>query len=184
MLVKGANRSSVNTRAKIKKAFVELLYEKKKLADISVSELVRKVDINRSTFYAHYTDLLAVSADIENDVSKAALDYELETRGDVLRYIETICDHFYKNREMYSMLLSSRESMHALAKLRRMICDKLLKVYETYSSDRLIGFKLELLTDGMAEQFIRYFRSKSAYRFEELKSNFVACADQLFTERV
>lgn len=180
MRVKGVNKSSVGTRTKIKKAFVELLHEKKKLAEISVSELVRRVDINRSTFYAHYTDLGAVAAEIESDVTRAALDYELKTKEDVLAYIGSICTHFYENREMYSMLLSSRESMHSLAKLRKMICDKLLAVYRKNSSDAMIGFKLELLTDGMAEQFIRYFRGKSSYAFEELRDNFIRCADQLF----
>lgn len=184
MLVKGINKSSVNTKAKIKKAFVELMYEKKRIADISVSELTRRIDINRSTFYMHYTDLLAVSSDIENDVSKVTLDYAVETKEDVSRYIEAICDHFYENREIYSMLLSTRESMHSLARQRRIICDKLLRVYQKYSSDGLLVFKLELLTDGMAEQFIRYFRGKSEYSFKTIRKNFVECATQLFPERM
>lgn len=41
-----------------------------------------------------------------------------------------------------------------------MVYENLLKVYQKHAGDELILFKLELLTEGMAEQFIRYFRGK------------------------
>lgn len=180
MKVKNVNKSSINTKAQIKKAFVELIHEKKRIHDISVSELVRKVGINRSTFYTHYSDLFSVAADIESEVSKAVLDVETETKEDALNYIEYVCKTFYAHRQMYQLLLTSYESLKFLAKLRQEVYGKLLTVYEKYSEDRLISFRLAMFMDGMADQLIRYFKNKSAYDYDELTKNFVYCASKLF----
>lgn len=180
MRVKGANKASAGTRLRIKQAFVELMHEKKKIGEISVSDLARRLDIDRSTFYSHYKDLYAVASDIEADISRAALDYDVVSREDVFAYIRFLCDYFYENREMYSLLLTSYESMRYLSVVRRMVREKLLKVYQEQTSDGLIAFKLELFTDGMAEQLIRYFRGRSMWSFEEIRENFVTIASQLF----
>lgn len=54
MKVKNLNASSVKTRNLIRGTFAELLYEKKNINKITVTELVQRADINRSTFYSHY----------------------------------------------------------------------------------------------------------------------------------
>lgn len=50
------NRRSDNTRKKIKEVFIELLGSKT-INKITVKDICRKADINRSTFYAHYSDV-------------------------------------------------------------------------------------------------------------------------------
>lgn len=180
MKVKNRNRSSLATRAQIKEAFVELMHEKKRISSISVSEIVKKVGINRTTFYTHYNDLYAVVADIESDVGKAVLEKDIDSKEEIPGYLEFVCDTFYENGKEYHMLLSSYESRYYLSRLRKDVCKKLLNVYRKYSDDELIEFKLEMFTDGMAEQLIRFFRSKSRYEFEELKKDLVTCALQLF----
>lgn len=57
MKVKNLNASSVKTRNLIRDTFAELLYEKKNINKITVTELVQRADINRSTFYSHYDDV-------------------------------------------------------------------------------------------------------------------------------
>ena len=44
------------TRAQLQKALLELL-EEKDIRSITVQELARRADVNRGTFYAHYTDV-------------------------------------------------------------------------------------------------------------------------------
>ena len=44
------------TRAQLRKGLAELMQEKS-VSEITVKELVERVDINRSTFYLHYTDI-------------------------------------------------------------------------------------------------------------------------------
>jgi len=55
------------TRILIRRAFLALL-EKKPIQSISVKELCALAGINRSTFYAHYTDLNSLLQQIEDEM--------------------------------------------------------------------------------------------------------------------
>ena len=53
---KKSNLRYLETERKIQECLIELL-NKKDNDEITVSEICKKVQINRSTFYAHYLDL-------------------------------------------------------------------------------------------------------------------------------
>lgn len=53
---KAEYRSSIRSKQLIQKALIDLLQEKQ-VDKITVSDVVRKAEINRGTFYAHYTDI-------------------------------------------------------------------------------------------------------------------------------
>ena len=61
MKVQNLNKSSQKTRKLIKSVFAEMLSEKRELGKITVSELLKRADINRGTFYSHYDDIYAVA---------------------------------------------------------------------------------------------------------------------------
>ncbi len=60
-------RSSLRSKALIKRALLELMQEKA-FEKISVSDIVRKADINRGTFYAHFRDPHDVLLKIQDDM--------------------------------------------------------------------------------------------------------------------
>ena len=49
-------KSALRSRKWIRQAFMELLREKD-FEKITVTDIVNRADINRSTFYAHYPDV-------------------------------------------------------------------------------------------------------------------------------
>src|SRR5699024_6555451 len=51
----------------LKQALISLLKEKR-ISRISVKELCELADVNRSTFYAHYTDIYSLLNEMENDI--------------------------------------------------------------------------------------------------------------------
>ena len=51
MKAKNLNNSSKKTRAIIKSTFAEMLSEKKEISKISVTELVKRADINRGVLF-------------------------------------------------------------------------------------------------------------------------------------
>ena len=55
------------TRAMILAGFIQLM-QQKPVKDISVRELADLVDINRSTFYLHYTDIYDLLEQTENNL--------------------------------------------------------------------------------------------------------------------
>ena len=58
MKVKNLNHSSEKTKKLIRSTFAQLIKENDGLDKVTVSELVRRADINRGTFYNHYDSIL------------------------------------------------------------------------------------------------------------------------------
>ena len=74
MKAQNLNNSSVKTRKLIRATFAEMLSEKREISKISVTELTRRADINRGTFYSHYDDIYSVAEDYENDLIEKFFD--------------------------------------------------------------------------------------------------------------
>ena len=69
---KSQYRSALRSKKLIKNAFSELL-QKKDFEKITVTEIVNSAQLNRGTFYAHYSNTIDVLEEIENDVSEQIL---------------------------------------------------------------------------------------------------------------
>lgn len=63
------NRRRKESIEKIEKGFIELL-QTRELKEISVSDLCKKADVNRSTFYANYVDLLELADTIREKLEE------------------------------------------------------------------------------------------------------------------
>ena len=61
-------RNAVRTEKWIRRAFIELISEKKTLNKITVNELAERADITKTTFYYHYDDIYAVAEEFENEL--------------------------------------------------------------------------------------------------------------------
>ena len=64
-MAKETDRRVRKTRALLRRSLAELLCEKS-IREITVKELVERADINRSTFYLHYSDVYDMMEKIEN----------------------------------------------------------------------------------------------------------------------
>ena len=63
---KKTDRRVRKTKSQLKTGLAQLMREKS-IREITVKELVDAVDINRSTFYLHYTDIYQMLQKIEED---------------------------------------------------------------------------------------------------------------------
>ncbi|MGM9632541.1 MAG: TetR-like C-terminal domain-containing protein [Eubacteriales bacterium] len=73
MVKKAEYRSSIRSKKLIRKAFMALLTEKD-ISKITVTDIVNRADINRSTFYAHYPDVRGLIEEIENNIIEKMKD--------------------------------------------------------------------------------------------------------------
>ena len=87
---------------KIEKAFVELL-QTKEIKDITVSDLVKASELNRSTFYANYMDIFDLAEKtrekLEREFSNLFADYDyFNERSGALKMFRHIKENqiFYK----------------------------------------------------------------------------------------
>ncbi|MDD2371046.1 MAG: TetR/AcrR family transcriptional regulator C-terminal domain-containing protein [Firmicutes bacterium] len=62
------------TKMVLKKSLIELL-KKKHISKISIKEICELADINRATFYAHYTDQYDLRLNIENELIEEINNY-------------------------------------------------------------------------------------------------------------
>ena len=82
MTEKKEYRNAIRSRRMIRNAFLELLNEKE-FKKITVTDIVTRADLNRSTFYAHYPDVYGIVEEIQDEISK--------------RYIAVIEQATYRN---------------------------------------------------------------------------------------
>lgn len=101
------DRRNRRTRALLKKLMIQALRQMP-LQRISVTKLCEAADINRSTFYQHYTDIYALLRDIEEDLltetdrlCKRILQASLTPEA----VMEQIFLYIHENRDLLSLLL-------------------------------------------------------------------------------
>ncbi len=170
MKVQGLNSSSRKTRKLIKLAFAELFQEKKELRKITVTELVKRAELTRSTFYTHYDDIYDVAKDYELETIELLTcdDKVLHSNQDILNYFEEIIACLKKNEETYKMLLSSNETLYFLERLRKMATQKIFSALKNIYSSPDLELDVEFFINGVVAEFLKYFRNMSSYSLDEL----------------
>lgn len=130
MAEKKEYRSSIRSRRMIREAFKELLREKE-FGKITVTDIVTRADLNRSTFYAHYPDIHGVVEEIQDDIisRNIALIEELQYRNilkDPMPYLRSISGILDENIELFQRM-GHTETLHMrLDKFRRIMVEDIL----------------------------------------------------------
>ncbi len=107
----------VKTQHNLYQSLLDLMKDKT-FEEIKVSDICSNALINRSTFYAHYTDKYELLADYINNLKKS-LTEELEknkkisnTKEYYLEMIKLFLDHIERQREEYvSIMINNRNSI-------------------------------------------------------------------------
>lgn len=172
---KNANRSSEKTRALIKASFAELLEEKGTLDRIHVTELVGRADINRGTFYLHYTSVDELAKEISSEIAEVFLA-GLESRdpGDFTAYFDEIIEHVRANEERYRMLLSSDDPLLFLERLRTRVNGRMAEALTRGRPERRrreLELDIQCFTDGLLTAFLRYFRKEGPRDLDEIRGH-------------
>ena len=67
IMAEKVDRRVRKTKAQLRAGLARLM-QKKSIKEITVKELVDEVDINRSTFYLHYSDIYQMLESVENEL--------------------------------------------------------------------------------------------------------------------
>lgn len=181
MKAKNLNQSSFKTRKAIQDAFGELLKEKGQLEKITVTELVKRANINRSTFYLHYSDIYDIVSEIETSLMSDILDDFPTTREGLFLCIEKLLDLVHSNETLYRQVLSTDSPAYFLRRARREVSTKILEIPDiNHEPSAWTSMKVEIFVDGFCEQIVYYFRNQNPYSFEEFKEGILACAKAYF----
>ena len=172
MKVKNANHSSQKTRNIIKKTFAEMLSEKKELAKISVSELVRRADINRGTFYSHYDDIYAVAEDYENElISLFFSNAELIASTKTGKFIDLMFEYIKRNDEIYRMLCKSNDFVMIMQKFMRLAANKIIEIINASPEiveREFISLEVNSFIEGFMFEYVKCCRDASENTIDDL----------------
>lgn len=120
------------TKAQLRAGLARLM-QKKSIKEITVKELVEEVDINRSTFYLHYTDIYQMLESIEgelmDEVSHLVDDYPLDpinNKESSYPFIEQIFTILDNNKDICIALLGKNGDMAFVSRIEKLIAETVL----------------------------------------------------------
>lgn len=183
MKVQGLNSSSKKTRNLIKKTFAELMNEKKELNKITVTELVKRAKITRSTFYTHYDDIYDVINDYQLETIELLVsdDKVLNSIQDIYNYFDEIFECLKTNDEIYKMLLVSNGSIVFLEELKKLAGEKIYSALKNIiKNNEYLELDVNFYMDGVISELIKYFRGQSDYSSDELLENSKKWFEKIF----
>ena len=117
------------TKAQLRAGLARLM-QKKSIKEITVKELVEEVDINRSTFYLHYTDIYQMLESIEgelmDEISHLIDDYALDPINNKeisYPFIELIFTILDNNKDICIALLGKNGDMAFVNRIEGLIAE-------------------------------------------------------------
>ena len=134
-----ANRSVRNTKKKLREGLIRLMSEKP-VNEISVKELTELVDVNRGTFYFHYSDIAGMLRSIENDFF-TQFDCIMETfpsegNGDTTyTYLVAIFTFLGENHDLCRVLLGPNGDIQFVRRITQLVDDKCSRFWRQIAPD-------------------------------------------------
>ena len=119
------------TRAMILAGFIQLM-QQKPVKDISVRELADLVDINRSTFYLHYTDIYDLLEQTENGL----MDHTSLTLQEFSDKLEQFFAILAENQPLCRALMSPNGDIAFVRKLEKLIAEDGVKTLRLLSDEK------------------------------------------------
>ena len=172
---KAEYRSALRSRKLINNALAELIKEKP-LDKITVTDVVKRADLNRGTFYAHYTDIQDV---VNRQVDEAcnALQDALRTRQadtpgqpnpeDVLRQLQVFLE---SDLTFYRSMMNSSVAGVALERIRGVFITYMTeheKDFGVHDHSRYL-FDIMFASGGVVAMYQDWFAGRLPLTLDEL----------------
>ena len=160
-------RNKIRSKNMIKEAFFELLKEKD-YSKITVTDIVNKANLNRSTFYAHYMYVGAITDEFEDEVIDKMMELlkQFEFKSffknptplllEISRFLES-------HEKEYRILLKINDAETFLKKLRDIFATHLKSdtdIPEYLSDTKMVNLRISYFSGGIINMYQDYFNGK------------------------
>lgn len=158
------NRRVKMTKKMMKDTLIDLLDEKP-LEKITVTEICKNADVNRSTFYAYYEDISALMLEIEDEllehVTVYAENFNDYTDKKMLEVFEEFFEYVRENAKVFRVLMLRHDNIS----FNRRMLDTIMEKYKMslecngelpakytyiYSVSGVIGIMREWIDSGFS----------------------------------
>lgn len=119
------------TRAQLRAGLAKLM-QQKNIKEITVKELVDEIDINRSTFYLHYTDiyqmLQSIESELMEDILEAIKEHPLDPgmQKEGYSFAVQLFRILAANKEICAALMGPNGDMAFVEKIEKLVEDAVL----------------------------------------------------------
>ncbi|MCI8827292.1 MAG: TetR family transcriptional regulator [Ruminiclostridium sp.] len=177
------DRRARRSRRLLKESLLVLM-KRKAFSQISVRDVTDEADMNRGTFYLHYTGTVELLQSLEADLLQeleALIDAHLQEtvdRGSVRPLLEPLLDFVVERQETWAVLLDEDDASGISQGLQRLIRKKGAGVVETWfhpQNSQLGDYLLTFLAWGFIGLLKEWFAQDMALPQEEL----IAAAQRL-----
>lgn len=175
-MAKQEYRSAARSRRLIREAFDALLLEKE-LGKITVTDIVNRADINRSTFYAHYPDVRGVVEEKFREIVEDTLDLNeqelyslLSDPLPLLMRMSQCMEDNYELCRSQERTGGMEEALPLLKMLENLFVKRLGALLSTGNPDidRKIHRCLAFYVGGTFSVYVQWFHSKERETLQSL----------------
>lgn len=195
MLKNPEDRRARRSRKLLKESLLELM-KGKAFADISVRDVTDAADMNRATFYLHYTGTAELLRSVEEDLLEelqALVDAHMQETfavGSVAPVFEPVLDFAVEHRETCAVLFASSEASGFFQSIQQLVHENgapLVRTWFQPEDPRLTDYLLNFLAWGFIGLLAEWFEKDMALPKAELLAAAQGMADSaaagLFAER-
>lgn len=141
---KRTDRRVRKTKAQLRAGLASLMKEKN-VNDITVKELVEAVDINRSTFYLHYTDIRNMLESVEHEmleeIENLIRDHPIGLNENTFLFIADLFSILETNKDLCAALIGPTGDMAFIYKIEKIIRENSMKALTPYFPTALDDLK-------------------------------------------
>lgn len=178
-----SNNSSQKTRQLIRKTFAELIQEKHSIENITVTELTKRANITRSTFYTHYENIYQVAADFREEIFDTFFGENLiASTYSIDDFFDQVTNFLKANQEIYKMLASANDIPDFTNHLKHHLYHNLtfhLTKHRHYRNPNL-RLDIEFFTDGAVSLLVKFFHNETPLTLDQINAYLKTRFNQMF----
>ncbi len=181
-------RSATRSKLMIRQAFLSLL-EEKAFEKITATDIIKRADINRSTFYAHYPDARGLMEEILGDVSVVfqnllmSMDFSAFF-DDPMPILRVIVSFLEENQKLYRLIGKSRMASVMLDKFKQALIKQVLacpNLPVANPNSPATEIRVRILLSGVIDAYRQWLDGEFSCSLEEATQE-VAKIIQLWAE--
>lgn len=168
------DRRITKTQKNIRSAYIDLLGEKSR-NQITVKEIAEKADINRKTFYSHYTNIDDIFNKLDDEIIDRLLvileDFDsFDSKFDTIGLLHQINIVMSENFTLYEKLIFSD--------VNNSLFDKVSSTLRTYLYNKYtikyniphetLNYSADFIASGITSIYFNWFKSDKTISLDEL----------------
>ena len=168
------DRRVEKTTQSIRNAFISLINEKD-ISQITIKELAERANINRKTFYMHYTSVNDILKGIEDEIIDKIIvivkqfDFT-NSNFDIYALFRSINDIINADLEVYEQLVYANSYTLLITRLKKIFRATLIENYSQKLKLRreYCNFYAEYIASGVLSLYVEWFKDNQQLSLEEL----------------